>query len=117
MVDVSKDMDERLVTIKRYIRKAQLQTNLVENPEIGRHGEIAVDVTGISEDIREFLSLALVAAKDVPPIDRMIDEIIRVWKGQMPFRKIADLEHFSGWLVGCTFSTISVIDLYLEASQ
>lgn len=113
MVDHKEELNERLVAIKGYIRKAQLQTNLVENPEIGKE----VDVTGISDEIDAALHLALLTAKDVPPIDRMIVEALRVWEGSIPFRKIKDLEYMAGWLVGVTFAIISVIDYYLEAGQ
>lgn len=111
--DSELEMDERLVGIKRHIRRAQLQTNLIDNITSGREFQLAE----ISESIRDYLQQALVTAKDVPPIERMISETLTVFEGVMPFKGLADLKHYEGWMVGCTFAMIAAIDFYLEVGQ
>lgn len=106
MVDHKKEMDDCLFTIKMDIRQAQLQTNRYENG--------GVDEVEITLDITEYLRGAKILSKDVPPIGRMVDEVLTVWElisaGDERPRE-ADWT----WLVGCTFAIIAALDYFMEA--
>lgn len=105
MVEIEEDLNERLVAIKKDIRQAQLQVNRLdlENVDVGR----------VAWDIEEHLGLALVSAMQVPPIERMIDEVLSVWK-LIAGGHQKEPRHDGSWVTGCTFAIIAAIDFMLE---